>query len=162
MKYIFTLGLLVCALALAACGGTTSATPAPGGGAPTAPARTIPAIPASGPLVVYHKSGGIVALDETLTVEIDGTLTLRTLNGEQQTARVERAELKPLLTLLLHPEFARLAPRYQAAGADMFNYSITLAGQPEPFVTTMDGAEHPEVLGQMIAELDRLRARVGV
>lgn len=174
MRYIARIAVLAGALLLAACGG------APGTGAPSASqatpaptsqptpaaeptARPTPVgviIPASGTLLVYHKSGGIMGMDDTLTVRLDGALTLQTRQPQAKSAQIDPAELQPLLALLASPDLALLQPRYEAMGADLFTYEIRLGEQAQPLVVTMDGADAPAILGQLIELLEQLRSKV--
>jgi len=58
-------------------------------------------------------------------------------------------------------EFAALDPQYQAAGADLFTYKVTVPGGKQPrTVVTMDGAKNPPVLDQVLVELNKLRMQV--
>jgi len=176
-------------LGLAACGGTpggatgpTTTQPTAVGTPPTAPPEptkaprpaaeptaTKLAQPTSAPqptsvgdsaLVIYHKSGGIMGLDETLTVHADGTLVLESRDGSTKTAQVQPKQLDKLRELIASPEFAQLQAQYRAMGADLFTYDITVPGGRPGHVVTMDGAENPSVLEQVIQELNRLRQAV--
>lgn len=174
MRYIARIVVLAGALLLAACGGSpgtgapATAQPTPAGQPTPTPATQPTAkptpvgviIPASGTLLVYHKSGGIMGLDDTLTVRLDGALTLQTRQPQARSAQIDPAELQPLLALLARPELAALQPSYQAMGADLFTYEIRLGDQAQPLVVTMDGAEAPEILGQLIELLEQLRSKV--
>ncbi len=190
MKYlrIIVLAALLL-LGLAACGGspatitgatanppTTSATrptaaPEPTGAPATqptqlptaAPRATAAAEPASAdgtPIVIYRKTGGIMGLDETLTVNADGTLTLRSRNGATKTAKVPADRLAKLRELLNSPDYAKLQGQYKAMGADLFIYDITVPGGTPGHVQTMDGVENPPVLDQIIQELSDLRQAI--
>jgi hypothetical protein len=110
--------------------------------------------------VIYHKSGGIMGLDETLTVRADGTLMLQSRGGNTKTAQVQPSELDKLRELLASPEFAQLQAEYRAMGADLFTYDITVPSGRPGHVVTMDGVENPPVLEQLIEELNRLRQAV--
>ena len=116
--------------------------------------------PASGDVVaIYHKTGGIAGVDETLTVYADGRLSLLGRSGAAQTAQAQPADLGKLQSLLASPDFAGLSPRYQASGADLFNYQITIPSTGQT-VSTMDGAQAPAVLGQAITEMEQLKGMV--
>src|SRR5262249_16800090 len=99
-------------------------------------------------------------LDETLTVRADGTLELQSRGGNTKTARVQASQLDKLRELIASPEFAQLQARYQAMGADLFTYDITVPGGRPGHGVTMDGFENPPVLEQVIQELNRLRQAV--
>ena len=180
---IYLLRLLAIAtivLGLAACGGgapagvaqPTATQPTAGGTRPTAPPEptaTQPAQPTGAPqttsvgdsvIVIYHKSGGIIGLDETLTVHADGALVLESRGGSTKTAQVQPEQLDKLRELIASPEFAQLQAQYRAMGADLFTYDITVPGGRLGHVVTMDGVENPSVLKQVIQELNRLRQAV--
>lgn len=165
--------IAVLALALTACGApeagqtvsrpaqptsmpATPPTPARPTDTPATPARPTSML-ADDVVVIYRKTGGIMGMDETLTIRADGTLTLRSRRPDQQTTKVDPATLKPLLGLLGSAEFAALEPAYRALGADLFVYEISLPGRAKPTVVTMDGAQPPAVLEQAIEQLEQLR-----
>ncbi|KPV52710.1 hypothetical protein SE17_13870 [Kouleothrix aurantiaca] len=158
----------VAVLMLAACGGTPSANgPQPAGTtvpAPTAPGATAAPAPAptagaGAPLVVYHKSGGIMGLDDTLTVNADGTFTLKDRAGAQSSGQATAEQLGKLNDLLNSMEFAAASPNYPAAGADMFVYKVEAPAQNKT-VTAMDGTDYPQVLHDIIDVLESMRAQV--
>ncbi len=171
LRWLVVLALL---LSLAACGGgapATAPTAAPATpqatAAPTAvstpgatAAPTAAPLPATGTLVVYHKSGGIMGINDTLTVAADGTLTLTSRKGGPSTTKVDQAALHRLVELLGSAEFAALPPRAEVPGADQFVYEISVAGRAQPTVLTMDGVQNPAVLDAVIAELEHLRGLV--
>jgi hypothetical protein len=112
-------------------------------------------------LVIFMRTGGIAGLEETLTVYEDGRVTFVGRNTES-TSQVAPDDLAELRRLLATPEFAALKTRYSALGADLFSYSIiTGKGGKSQMVVTMDGAKHPPILDQVLAELGKLmQARV--
>lgn len=170
--------LAVMVVVLSAC--ATTPTPVPTAGAPipttvpatalpipTTPATAVSPIPTALPLaadvlLVYHKSGGIAGLDETLVVHQGGVVELTTRNGGTKSIQADEAMLQPLRRMLEQKDFGALAPLYQAVGADLFVYTITArdANGQAKTVTTMDSAQTPPFLGQLIAMLDQLRAQV--
>jgi hypothetical protein len=190
MKYLRHILIATLLLAgLAACGGGTASiatptaspptagvaqptTPPERTGAPTvqptslpttAPRATAAAEPSNADaatVVIYRKTGGIMGLDETLTVSADGTLALRGRNGTSKTAKVPPDRLAKLRELLASPEYAKLQGQYKAMGADLFVYDITVPGGTPGHVQTMDGAEAPPILGQIIQELNDLRKQI--
>jgi hypothetical protein len=112
-------------------------------------------------LAIYHKSGCFMGLDETLTIHVDGTLVLTDTQGAVQQTQVAAEQLTTLRGLLAQPEFAQLQPLYKAAGADLCVYTITAWRGGQPFsVTTMDGAETPEFLQQVLAAAAQLRTLI--
>ena len=178
----FVIGFLLL-VALAACGRATNTTaPAPtpaatagvptalpeptGAPVPTGVPTAVPeptAMPTTPPianvLVTYHKTGGIMGMDELLTVGGDGSLTLQARKEARKTGQADAAQIAELTRLLGGPEFAALAPRYEILGADMFVYEISVPGRAQP-VVTMDGAENPAVLTEMLGLLEQLRKSV--
>lgn len=114
-------------------------------------------------LVVYHKSGGIAGINEILTVYKDGKLELvETRQNLRRETNVEPTRLAKLQELLAKPEYNDLKLSYQAMGADLFVYRITTrtSDGKTRTVTTMDAAQHPDILTQVISELNALRKLV--
>jgi hypothetical protein len=156
-------------LCLAACSPAVTPTAPPTAAATLPPTRTTPptatpvAAAANTPqpdegLVIYHKSGCFTGIDETLEVRADGTLVFTDTRGATQSTQVAVAQLQPLHELLAQPEFAELQPMYKAVGADLCTYTLTVKYQDKSFsVTTMDGAETPEVLRQALSRAAQLR-----
>jgi hypothetical protein len=138
-----------------------SATPAPTQPAASTapPAPTVEGQISGDVLVIYHKSGGFVGIDETLTVHADGKLDLLTRRGGNTTAQVDPADLSVLRKLLASAEFASLQPPAPPPGADQYVYELTVPGTGRR-IMTVDGAQNPPVLDQAIDELEQLRARV--
>lgn len=113
-------------------------------------------------LAIYHKSGGIAGIVETLVVHQGGQLELTQRGGAAKTLQVDHAMLQPLRRMLEQKDFGALDARYQAMGADLFTYTITareINGAVKT-VTTMDSAKTPAYLGQLIAMLEQLRGSV--
>jgi hypothetical protein len=173
--------LVALMLILAACG----AAPATGGTSPAPAPTAVPSprpTPASEPtaalspaaspnagertvgpagaeaLVVYHKTGGIAGIDQTLTVYADGRIELKRRN-DQRTGQATATALAELKQLLGSPEFTGLGGRYPAQGADLFSYDISVPTTGQR-VITMDGATNPPALDQAIAALEQLIATV--
>lgn len=110
-------------------------------------------------LVTYRKTGGIAGVDEVLIVREGGAVQF-TARGLSRDVVVAAADLVPLRRALASSAFADLHDRYSAMGADLFTYTITSAlDGVQKTVVTMDGAQHPAVLGEVIALLEGLRAR---
>ncbi|GAB4194610.1 MAG: hypothetical protein OHK0022_10810 [Roseiflexaceae bacterium] len=113
---------------------------------------------ADAPLVSLKRSGGIAGVSETITVYRSGRVEASTVGGVMGTAQVTQADLDMLRELLASPELAQADSSYKANGADLFTYVLTLPTDGKPrTITTMDGAEHPEIVSKLIAELGRLR-----
>jgi hypothetical protein len=107
-------------------------------------------------MVIFKRSGGIAGLNETMTIYDDGRITFVGRDNED-TVQVAPEELSELQRLLTTPEFAALDARYSALGADLFTYSITTsAGGKSQTVVTMDGANNPPILDQVLAEMGKL------
>lgn len=141
---------------LIACAPTPTVVPATPNLLPTAPPL------ADDVLAIYHKSGGIAGIDETLIVYQGGVLELTTRGGAPKSLKMDGPMLQPLRRILEQKDFGELAPLYQAAGADLFSYTITArdANGNVKTVTTMDGAKPPAYLGQLIVMFEQLRAIV--
>jgi hypothetical protein len=108
-------------------------------------------------LAMLHVTGGIAGVDDMLTVYADGRID-RSDRGDKKGAQVATSELATLQKLLASPEFAALDAQYQAAVSDAFIYELTVpVGSQQRTIVTMDGAESPEVLNQVLVELNRLR-----
>jgi len=123
-----------------------------------------PARGASGQvLLTLHQTGGFIGIDETLTVGADGVLTMGDARQQASARRsIDPADLEPLARLLASPEFGALKPLYQASGADLYTYRITVACRAASrTVTTMDGVKNPPVLDQVLKEVKRLRRLFG-
>ena len=113
-------------------------------------------------LVIYRKHGGIAGIDETLVVHQGGLLELTQRGGAKKSAHVDEPQIQIVRRMLEQKDFSELDELYQAAGADLFVYVITArdsSGKPKT-VTTMDAANTPPYLGQLIAMLNQLRAQV--
>lgn len=170
-QFVISLLLLVALVACGRASGTAAPVPTPQPAPSSAP--TVPPEPTAAPeptampsapptadvLVTYHKTGGIMGMDELLTVGGDGSLTLQARKDPRKTGQADAAQIAELARLLGSPEFAALAPRYEILGADMFVYEIRVPGRAQP-VVTMDGAENPPVLTDLIGLLEQLRKSV--
>lgn len=112
----------------------------------------------SGVVAIYHKQGCFQGVDDVLTVHSDGTLVVTDTHGTAQQSHTSADQLTTLGTLLAQPELAQVRPLYQAAGADLCVYTVMARRGKQPFtLMTMDGAEPPEIVNQLIKELERLR-----
>lgn len=158
----------VAVLMLAACGGTpgtnapqpaSTSVPAPTAPGATAAPAPAPTAGAGAPLVVYHKSGGIMGLDDTLTVNADGTLTLKDRKGAQSSGQATAEQLTKLNDLLNSMDFAVVPKSMPGAVADAFIYEIQAPAQNKT-VTAMDGVEFPQVVHDIIDVLEAMRSQV--
>lgn len=174
--------LLACLLAvLTACGTQATAAPLAVTPAATTPALSptavvpvnavpSPTIPvskqakssaraaASQMLVSLRKSGGITGKNETLTVYTDGRIEFTDRSGQVRVGQVTGGDLEKLRGLLNSSALAQAKELYETSGADLMSYEITLvSGGKLHTITTMDAAQHPEIIDQVITELVRLR-----
>jgi hypothetical protein len=120
------------------------------------PQATNPAS-AANVLISYHKSGGIVGVNETLTVYDDGTVELRDKRGTTST-HADPSDIQALQKLLDSPEFAALQLPLQPPVADQFVYELIVAGRAKPIIAA-DGANNPPVLREMIGALEQLKTQ---
>lgn len=156
MKIFFAIAALASIFVLAAC---ASDTPAPAN-PPNAQATAVSL--GNDVLVVYNRRGGLAGLNETMLVHQGSLLQVKMPDGTTKTAKVAEPMLQPVRRMLGQKEFGELASSYPAAGADLITYSVTArdANGNLKSVTTMDGANTPPYLGQLIVMLDQLRAQV--
>lgn len=154
-KGILSTAILV---GLFACAATPTTVPVTPITVPTAPVVALD----DDVLVMYHKTGGIAGVDETLTVHQGGLAEWSARNGAKKSLQLSEPTLEPLRRMVEQDDFGKLAPLYQAAGADLFVYTITARdsnGTPKT-VTTMDLAKNPDYLGLLVVTLENLRATV--
>lgn len=179
MKPGFTLTTIALTLLLAACANTAPAPTRSVSNAATSTADTLPTQrpPASSTseldaqatpvtladdvLVVYRKHGGIAGIDETLVVHHGGLLEL-TSRGGKKSVQADGPMIQPLRRMFEQKDFGELEPLYQAAGADLFVYTVTARDTNGKIktVTTMDAAKTPSYLGVILSMLNQLRAQV--
>jgi hypothetical protein len=175
MGNIFISVLALAGLLLTACSAAVTPTAAPSATSTTLPPTAVPLPTPTGEplptstseplpvdvLAIYHKRGCFDGIDDTLTIHSNGTLELVDRQGTTQRAQADIAQLAALQDLLAQPEFKSLRPLYQAMGADLCVYTITARLDGQTFsVTTMDAAETPDFLQQVIAAADRLRSEI--
>jgi hypothetical protein len=108
-------------------------------------------------LISYHKSGGFIGVDETLTVYDDGRIELRDKRGSTS-SQAAPSDIQALQKLLTSPEFAALQLPVWLVGADQFVYELTVPGRAQPIVT-VDGADNPPVLREVIGALEQLKTQ---
>jgi hypothetical protein len=97
-------------------------------------------------------------MDTTMTVYADGRIELKGRGGDL-IGQASAEDLASLQALLASPAFAALDPSYQAAGADLITYEITIPSLGAT-VVTMDGAATPAALSQVIEALEELQRAV--
>jgi hypothetical protein len=112
-----------------------------------------------GVLLMYTRSGGIAGRMDTLTIHNDGSLVLTDKTGKDRHGNVPSEDLDTLRGLLKSEEFKGLAESYgDSRGADRMTHIVEVTNGKR--VSTMDGADHPEVLKQVLSELTRLMGQV--
>lgn len=129
--------------------------------AETADGRELPLAPDV--LAIYHKSGGFVGLDETLTVYQGGLIELTGRGIENaKSVKLDEPMLQPVRRMLEAQEFANLEPMYRVKGADQFTYAISARDRNGNMktVVAVDGANYPDFLGQLIAMFEQLRTLI--
>lgn len=105
-------------------------------------------------LVTYSRSGGLVGVDDTLIVMTDGSMRLTRKGEPPRTGAVPAETLDQLRNLLTGQDFQALASSYSSHGADQMTYTIAVPSVGT--VRTMDGAEHPVMLDEVIGVLNSL------
>lgn len=111
--------------------------------------------------VTFTKVGGFMPFNDTLTVSGDGSLTLTDRSHATKTGKVDPKDLERLRGLLKSPEFQGAAAAYRNdRGADLVTHTIDAKfGSSHKTVMVMTATEHPKVLDDIIAELERLEGR---
>lgn len=153
LKYIFFLSLI----ALAACAPVITESPTATPVANTsAPAQGTP-VPAGGPIIRYHRSGGIAGVDETWTFYADGRVDYNG-RGQGRALQLSASQLDSLMKAARSPEVAALKESYVPTDTccDRFLYEITLVldGQTKT-VRTLDAApDQPPALTNLLDAID--------
>jgi hypothetical protein len=110
--------------------------------------------------ITYSVSGGFTGWERMLTIEPNGKARIDVVHGPSPGVterQVDATVLKRLHELVSRPDFAALKPEYLPApgGADLQDYVITAELDGKTFQTmTRDGAERPQVLGDVITILN--------
>jgi hypothetical protein len=136
----------------------------PGSPPPPATPQTLPTAPAldTDILVIYHKSGGIAGIDETLTIHQGGVAEWAARGANPKSLLLSEPTILPIRRMLEQNEFSDLLPLYAAEGADLIAHTITArdASGKTKVVTAMDGAIKPDHLGLLLVMLENMRAIV--
>lgn len=112
----------------------------------------------SGPLIEYHRTGGIAGFDDRLVIGADGAGQITQRSGSA-TFTLDRDALSRLTAALDQGGFGRLGKEYLPANTccDLMEYTVTYQGRS---VRTMDTAV-PEALQPILAELNQLLSDLG-
>lgn len=105
-------------------------------------------------LVTFSRSGGLLGVDDRLVVMEDGSMRLTRKGESPREGTVAPGTMERLRDLLTGREFRSLASSYSSRGADQMTYVIAVPGVGT--VRTMDGAEHPAMLDEVIGVLSLL------
>ncbi|HSH80710.1 MAG TPA: hypothetical protein VLA19_19455 [Herpetosiphonaceae bacterium] len=116
-----------------------------------------PEVPLSPEVAVLTRSGGLMGLNEVLTVEADGGLVLDR-EGQVKTGQADESVVQALRDTFNSPEWKALAPKYGRQFPDAFAYTVEAGGKT---VTTYDGAENPEPLAAVLDQLLALLQSAG-
>ncbi len=141
-------------LTLGACGGVSrpAAGPAPSTSPSTSPATS----PAGDVLVTFARQGGLAALDDRLTVRMDGSYTLARSGLPPRAGRLAPEDLARLRQVLDAARLARIpSPIGNPPVADGFTYRVRY-GERE--VLARDG-DLPEELRPAIEVLNEILVR---
>jgi hypothetical protein len=146
-------GLLLTLAALI--GGCTSAA------TPAAPAPASPSKADAGEFTLtYEKTGGFLPFQDSLVIRGTGVIVYVDRTHTLRDAQVDPLELDRLRALVASREFQTAAPEYRNdRGADLVTHTIDVQNDAShKRVVVMDATNHPAVLDQIIAELERLAA----
>jgi hypothetical protein len=131
-------------------------------GLPATPslAASLTALPgalAEDELAIYTRAGCFAGVHDTLTVKTDGKLQVVDRLGKQTQGSASAQDLQELTTLFGDPAFAKLAPSYEAMGADLCVYTVVARANGQArVVMTMDAAATPPILAKVIAKMNLL------
>ena len=112
--------------------------------------------------ITYSVSGGFTGWERILTIEPNGKARIDVVHGPSPGVterQVDATVLERLDELVSDPDFAALKPEYlpTPGGADLQDYVITVELDGKSFQTmTRDGAEPPQILGDVIAILNSI------
>ena len=114
--------------------------------------------------ITYEVIGGFTGWDRLLIVDHDGTAHLKYVTGPSRQAdprQVDAGTLSRLHQLVSDPKFAALKAEYlpSPGGVDLQDYVITVQLDGRQLQTmTRDGADRPEILGQVMGILNEILA----
>ncbi|MEU4478237.1 hypothetical protein AB0F68_09285 [Micromonospora sp. NPDC023966] len=122
-----------------------------------APASEGPATAAPGVPVVLTKSGGIVGLQDTVTVQPDGRWTRVDRGGASRTGQLSGADLDRLRHLATDPRLAAEATATVPATmcADAFSYQLTVGPTTTGYVDCPPQATPPPATAAVVDLLTR-------
>jgi hypothetical protein len=123
---------------------------------PSEPATSAstPATTRDGEVVaVWNRSGGFAGRTDKMTVYADGRLVVEPDTGNARTVQGDAAAVQALHELVVGSDWQALSNRYGRQVPDAFAYTITAGGKR---VETYDGAQLPDVLSQVMEQLNRL------
>lgn len=158
-KALYFMFSVLCSMFLLSCGvqESTAMPPTIIPATPTTVTNTKPS--ADQILATYQVSGGIAGIDETLTVRGDGSLEfVSNRPNAGKTGQATPEQVKKLLSLINDPAVADLQRTYgQNQCCDRFTYVITIGNKT---ITTYDGMEYPQLVGDLIDVLSEIRDSV--
>ena len=101
----------------------------------------------------YHRSGGIIGLDDQLTIDMEGNAILKSRNAQAEFS-LDVETLKRLETLLNNATFTKLKKDYLPAqpGADLIEYTISYNGH----TVLMKDTAVPEIMQPVLEFLNHI------
>lgn len=101
--------------------------------------------------LTFTRTGGFIGVDDKVVVQPDGVIVVQQRGSEPSSRALGDDEFAELQNQIHDADISSVAGDYQAAGADMFEYSIMVDGntltadEPEvpasaqPLITTLSG-----------------------
>ncbi len=107
-------------------------------------------------LCILTQSGGIAGATETVTVLVNGEVTVQRDRPTASTSTTQATpdQLDALRTAIESDEWQQLQGHYGRLVPDAFTYEVQCGGAT---VTTYDGAERPAILNELLTQLGTLR-----
>jgi len=156
------LGLAACANGTGSAAGSAAPRGSPAGEPSDAPApalatsSTRPPVDPTAVLVQFGRQGGIMGVNDQLTVRGDGGYTVtRTRPAVHKSGTLRAADLAEVRTVLQQSNFANLPKVQPAKGADLFTYQVIYGGDQ---ILAVDGGID-ERLKPVIGTLSGLMAK---